>query len=189
MIPYMVMALVILATANPSICHVAATQHSTPNNDNLQTTPLCLMCNEGHHKLYYCDSFRRLSPQRRFSFVNSKNLFFICFSSKHGARNCVQTPTCRAAGCRYTHSNLLHFDRPNAQIEVKGADYRPVSNSYSHMRNNVLLPSVPVTVNFKINTWALIGPLIHLCPKNWLPSIKPRENHLRQRVKFLHLVL
>ena len=132
-------------------CHVASTNHYTPTSIS-QTIPLCLMCNASHHKLYHCNSFRRLSPQQRLNFVTNTNLSFICFSSQHGACNCIEKPTYQTAGCRYKHSKLLHFDRPKAETEVKGVDYRPVRNSYNRIGNNVLLPLVPVMVNFEIDT-------------------------------------
>lgn len=114
-----------------------------------------------------------MSPKGRFEFVVNKKLCFICFSPKHRAQLCKRIPTCQVPGCSRKHSNLLHFDDVgSANISCsESKDYKVVgetSNSMNQMVHeitsnacgsvveSVYVPLVPVTVNGKVYTWALL---------------------------------
>ncbi|XP_014668800.1 PREDICTED: uncharacterized protein LOC106810050 [Priapulus caudatus] len=120
----------------------------------------CVSCGYTSHPLHQCEDFKRLSPRMRFDLVVKNRLCFVCFSPKHRAPACKMTPTCQVHGCKRKHSKLLHFDSTSTDVcSNVGNDSvanKVVSNVYGGTGVSVYIPMVPVIVNDKVCTWALL---------------------------------
>ncbi len=66
----------------------------------------CLVCHDGNHPPYLCNTFKGLSVEERNSTVNRLKLCTNCLSSSHF---CHSTRSCRECGKK--HHSLLHHQR------------------------------------------------------------------------------
>ena len=69
--------------------------------------PTCLMCPNKTHFLNQCESFKALSPHRRFDLIKENHLCLVCFSKDHSALKCNSRFKCK---CGKPHHYLLHFE-------------------------------------------------------------------------------
>ncbi|GBL61029.1 hypothetical protein AVEN_146726-1, partial [Araneus ventricosus] len=67
----------------------------------------CPLCNKDH-SLSKCESFLKLSVQKRSEFVKSNNVCFNCLTQFHGIKACKSKFRCRT--CKKPHHTLLHFE-------------------------------------------------------------------------------
>lgn len=67
----------------------------------------CPQC-KGQHKIYACESFKRLNPMDRLNVVREARLCFNCLSDFHLANVCKSRFSC--SRCQRKHNTLLHFD-------------------------------------------------------------------------------
>ena len=85
---------------------------SGTGGNSKKKTRVCLIC-KGDHSLPQCDSFKKMSNPDRRETLGELKLCFLCFSSKHFAKDCKSKQTCRAKvngkKCGSTkHHTLLH---------------------------------------------------------------------------------
>ena len=111
---------------------------------------MCIGGAKGSHKIYQCDMFKGMSPERRFKYATENHLCFNCLLSSHRAQDCTRNSMCNVQGCKYKHSRLLHFDL--AQTTVKSVN----NNACYDVQTSVYVPMVPVIVNGSYHTWALL---------------------------------
>ncbi|GBO31912.1 hypothetical protein AVEN_258181-1, partial [Araneus ventricosus] len=67
----------------------------------------CPLCNKDH-SLSKCESFLKLSVQKRSEFFKSNNVCFNCLTQFHGIKACKSKFRCRT--CKKPHHTLLHFE-------------------------------------------------------------------------------
>lgn len=68
----------------------------------------CAHCS-GTHRLYYCESFKKLPVSDRVDIVRNARLCFNCFSPAHMADKCNSKYSCFR--CKKRHNSLLHFEK------------------------------------------------------------------------------
>lgn len=75
------------------------------------------MCKTSH-RLFECEKFKELSPNKRLEFVNTNSLCKKCLS-KHGEKKCWLKKTC--SNCKGQHNTLIHIksDQHSASTTTK----------------------------------------------------------------------
>ena len=144
--------------------------------------PKCQEC----HRLYMCDQFKGLNVDARQNFVKTKHLCFNCLLSNHTVSDCKSPVNCRYCGKR--HNSLLHVfiqstdpvqSEPVQSVsqlsscsetsvpDVTVSNLNPNADEFTLVHSNALnveylhktmLPLVPVTVNDRVRTYALLDP-------------------------------
>ena len=141
----------------------------TSNVEGSRPELKCILCND-RHKLLYCSKFREMKPTDRLKFVIDKKLCKNCLLSNHSTANCWKNTTCSVPGCGQKHTKFIHVNAQNRnQNGVSGANANPgrndnvrsnqsvnVTNASTDIGSDVFMPIVPVTVNRKCDTYALL---------------------------------
>ena len=66
----------------------------------------CYKCSE-HHRLYECASFRNMSMNERWRFIQDNKLCLRCLR-KHSLKRCFSKRQCGVDNCKLPHNLLLH---------------------------------------------------------------------------------
>ena len=135
------------------------------SNDN------CVVCNQ-HHRLFYCDAFKAMSPRARLDIVKRNRLCFNCLLRGHKFTECRKMSTCSVPGCNKKHTKFIHVDDivarqdnindaqvSNDQRNNTQANENEISSgnvTLSTMCSSVYLPIVPVIIDGKCETYALL---------------------------------
>ncbi|XP_058646573.1 uncharacterized protein LOC131548960 isoform X2 [Onychostoma macrolepis] len=87
---------------------VSVTNESTTSSTPKTTSGFkCPKCTDRHF-LNQCQSFRALSVQERFAFVQQKQLCLNCFMKGHHSTVCTRSWVCKVPGCGKRHNSWLH---------------------------------------------------------------------------------
>ena len=152
------------ASAKLSECLYGASPQYSAKFDGLRKFSSCVVCGQ-NHRLFYCDSFKAMSPKSRFDIVKKNKLCFNCLLSGHGSRECNKKSVCSVEGCGRKHTKFIHIDNQSVIAPTSNHENLPennatsedvVSSSLSVSAISVYLPMVPVIVNGKYRVYALL---------------------------------
>lgn len=76
-------------------------------DDEGQLQQACVYCGE-EHKVENCDTFKRLSVNKRWRIVTERSWCFGCLNKGHILPSCRVKQRCGADGCQRWHHNMLH---------------------------------------------------------------------------------
>ncbi|CAC5373862.1 unnamed protein product [Mytilus coruscus] len=71
---------------------------------------VCKCCN-GHHGVWRCDEFRKLTVHKRWDTAKRLQLCYRCLGHDHVGRQCPRSRVCNLGGCKEVHNRLLHRDK------------------------------------------------------------------------------
>ena len=125
----------------------------------------CVVCAQPH-RLYKCDTFKRMRPDERFNVARQCKLCFNCLLPNHCSNACRKQSVCSVPGCGRKHSKFLHVYRDNVD-QVTNAEYHSNDNdsnqlgvasnmSVNRTCSSVYLPIVPVIINDQCKVYALL---------------------------------
>ena len=125
----------------------------------------CVVCAQPH-RLYNCDTFKRMRPDERFNVARQCKLCFNCLLPNHCSNACRKQSVCPVPGCGRKHSKFLHVYRDNVD-PVTNAGYHSNDNdsnqlgvasnmSVNRTCSSVYLPIVPVIINDQCKVYALL---------------------------------
>lgn len=97
----------------------------------------CAHCSVAH-RLYYCESFKKLPGSDRVDIVRNARLCFNIFSPAHMADKCNSKYSCFK--CKKRHNSLLHFEKTTSSATAS------VQNDVSAETNDSSKISIPVKV-------------------------------------------
>ena len=125
--------------------------------------PPCVLC-DGAHRLYACDTFKKMKPDERLKLVTSKELCENCFLSNHTTADCRRPNVCTVVRdgvqCGQRHSKFIHVDKKPAQVtsgeKTAKNNNASIDSNQASGNTNVVLPVVEVTVNDAQGTCALL---------------------------------
>ena len=95
------------ATTNQKVSqHVS--RYSTSLKQSKRPERECVVC-QGHHRLFYCETFKSLPAQDRIGVVKRHNLCENCLLGNHNVDSCFKTSICSVPGCgkKYTKFYML----------------------------------------------------------------------------------
>jgi hypothetical protein len=75
----------------------------------------CACCLEPH-RLYQCNKFKDMSPNKRITLVREKRLCFNCLSPYHRVDSCRSKFVCQK--CKRRHNTLMHHESQGASKEI-----------------------------------------------------------------------
>ncbi|XP_071643017.1 uncharacterized protein [Temnothorax longispinosus] len=82
----------------------------------------CPVCSE-QHLLYQCNEFVNKTPVQRYELVRKFKRCLNCFSSKHQAKECTSSRSCKT--CQKRHHTLLHFPDSSKQSDENASSSSP----------------------------------------------------------------
>lgn len=90
--------------------------------------------------LFFCFTFRTLSPIERQQVVHGKTACFVCLKIGHRAEVCASTRSCQICSQRHNTLRRIH-DNPSSEQEVRGRAHAPFlcAPIISTTKNQVLL--------------------------------------------------
>ena len=111
----------------------------------------CVVC-KGHHRLFYCETFKTLPVQDRIGVVKRHNLCENCLLGNHNVDSCFKTSNCSVSGYGKKHTKFIHAESVQGNNRVS-----TVINNYVNVKSSsVLMPIVPIIVNGTYETYALL---------------------------------
>ena len=124
---------------------------------------------QGHHRLFYCETFKSLSVQDRIGVVKRHNLCENCLLGNHNVDSCFKTSICSVPGCGKKHTKFLHDESVQGNNRISTV----INNSVNVMTNSVLMPIVPIIVNDSYATYALLdtGSNSSFCTKRLMDKL------------------
>ena len=126
-------------TAKTSPSHTGQSHNSSAAFQTVASIPSagqCVLCAKGSHKIYQCDMFKGISPERRFKYAAKNHLCFNCLMSSHRTQDCTRDSMCNVQGCKYKHSRLLHFDRAQTTVKSVG-NFTSRAHKKSHSMSKI----------------------------------------------------
>ena len=125
----------------------------------------CVVCAQPH-RLYNCDTFKRIRPNERFNVARQCKLCFNCLLPGHCSNACRKPSVCPVPGCGRKHTKCLHVYHDNVD-QVTNADNYSNDNdsnqlgvasnmSVNRTCSSVYLPIVPVIINDQFKVCALL---------------------------------
>ncbi|XP_029172121.1 uncharacterized protein LOC114941332 [Nylanderia fulva] len=100
--------------SNAKLKQRAVTSHTTS-----ATKLSCPVC-ESNHLLYQCTAFLGKTPTQRYEIIRNGKRCLNCLSSKHQAKECPSTRSCKE--CHKRHHTLLHFfDAPKSAVQASSS--------------------------------------------------------------------
>ena len=99
----------------------------------LKPTDTCVLC-KTTHEMWQCPKFKVLSLEQRKLIARSSVLCFHCLSTKHFIRDCKvqEGKVCGIRDCKLFHHPLLHYDRPQMNIEYDKYQNVPLTEEEEH---------------------------------------------------------
>nr|CAI5820879.1 unnamed protein product [Callosobruchus analis] len=125
------------------------------------TTKTCIVCQKGSHRLFACEDFLNLEPEKRLKEVEKPKLCLNCLQAGHTRQNC-NSGTCRK--CNKKHNTLLHTDAQSSgdtkpqessktsERQTNGSEIAQVNLSTTlvcskaHQQHQILLSTAAVDV-------------------------------------------
>jgi hypothetical protein len=115
----------------------------------------CLLCG-GEHRLLFCNDFKGMKLHDRVKYVKENKLCENCLWGNHVVTDCRKDSCCTVPGCGQRHTRYLHVNDSHNQENATHTEQSSVTNASVNADVNVLLPIVPVLVNNKHSTHALL---------------------------------
>ncbi|XP_055542858.1 uncharacterized protein LOC129728441 [Wyeomyia smithii] len=138
----------------------------------------CPFC-EKDHKVYECDTFKKMNTEARRKIVTQKRLCFGCLGANHLMKDCERARTCDIDKCQEKHSRWLHprnkknVDKANKMMttpkeeiveklvttENASSSNSGTTNHHQTFRNNIYFQIIPITLRNKgkeVNTFAFL---------------------------------
>ncbi|XP_076763724.1 uncharacterized protein LOC143431095 [Xylocopa sonorina] len=113
-------------------------QHAFVSSTSKLACPHCT----GQHQIYRCETFKQLSPTKRFEEAKKQALCINCLRSNHRSIDCT-APPCRI--CHKRHNFLLHFDKkPDNHQESESVPNQAVINLQAQVSSEGLLATAIV---------------------------------------------
>lgn len=139
----------------------------------------CLVCS-GEHKLLFCGKFKEMKLTDRVKFVKDKKLCENCLLDNHETAKCRKPTVCTVEGCGQKHTRLIHVNKPGGKpVSSQGATVSEgenvvQANTSLVSKKGVNLPVVPVSVNSRISTGALLdsGSTASFCSKRLVEQLQ-----------------
>ena len=120
-----------------------------------KTCPL----NDGEHKIWGCDKFKKQSPTDRYETVKKLKLCFCCLNT-HLIKDCKSERKCGFNGCIKKHNRLLHVEPiENKESANTAIENKASSSAVLATGSSGVLQLVPITVrnsNLEVRTTALL---------------------------------
>ena len=131
---------------------------------------LCVAC-KGEHRLLFCDLFRSMKLPQRLGLVKEHKLCENCLIANHTAVECRKPSICTVPGCGRKHTKYIHQDSHRSggartdmsrggNSDTREGRTRVSSNnvncSAAKCSDGVCVPIVPVVVNQRVSTTALL---------------------------------
>ena len=130
-----------------SLVHVGAT---------ITKSAECPLC-KGNHKLWKCEKYKEMTPNKKLEQVKKFKLCFNCLNPNHITSSCASRNKCFAQGCSRKHHTTLHehyvgtADRKEPASEVKNLEIKgekpeekPAFNGMVKSTSAIYLQVVPV---------------------------------------------
>ncbi|CAC5400677.1 unnamed protein product [Mytilus coruscus] len=83
-------------------------ENYTGNRESMKH--VCKCCN-GHHGVWRCDEFRKLTVHKGWDTAKRLQLCYRCLGHAHVGRQCPRSRVCNLGGCKEVHNRLLHRDK------------------------------------------------------------------------------
>ena len=127
----------------------------------------CVVCGQSH-RLFYCDTFKGMSPKSRLDIAKRYRLCYNCLIGGHSYMQCRKNSVCSVPGCGRKHTKFIHVDdvvsdvtqaRSNSHDSSNGTSDNHVNVGSVHVHencSNVYLPIVPVVLNGHREVYALL---------------------------------
>ena len=159
---------------------------TAPSKEERRPASPCILCKQ-YHRLFYCDSFKRLKPVERLALVKKYKLCENCLLSNHAVATCRKVSVCSVPGCGQKHTRFIHVDVANENIYSQGsqsvheqgplqtsnAAVSQVVNESTSLDSDVYVPVVEVRVNNKVGALALLdtASTASFCTRGLLQSL------------------
>ena len=111
----------------------------------------CVVC-QGHHRLFYCETFKYLPVQDRIGVVKRHNLCENCLLGNHNVDSCFKTSICSVSGYGKKHTKFIHAESVQGNNRVSTV----INNSVNVKSSSILIPIVPIIVNDTYETYTLL---------------------------------
>jgi len=123
----------------------------------------CLLC-DSQHRLFYCAKFKEMKPVERLKFVNDHRLCKNCLLSNHETSHCRKDSVCSVPGCGQKHTKFIHINQNQNRMQnlsvnsetSRSGNSPQILNANADIGAEVFMPVVPVVVNGKRDTFALL---------------------------------
>ncbi|XP_055527264.1 uncharacterized protein LOC129719873 [Wyeomyia smithii] len=132
--------------------------HSDITEEVRDKERLCYVCKKTGHRVHDCKTFKALSVDERWNYINAKRLCRNCLCD-HGRRSCRRSSYCGTNGCQYRHHPLLHTMRSNNALSRP--PYISSGENYTHrqVEQSLFFRIIPVTLfgpRIVVNTFAFL---------------------------------
>ena len=114
-----------------------------------RTVVLCSFCGQDH-RVYMCQSFKALDAGQKMQVIIDKKLCENCLLDNHDVIKCLRPSMCGIDGCKLKHSRFVHSIR-KSESESGG-----LSSGLTDINSDICIPVVPVRVNNKTSSVALL---------------------------------
>ena len=111
----------------------------------------CLVCGDSHI-LFFCKTFRSMSPNERMKVVTEHKLCINCLLSNHTVKDCNKSYVCTVNDCKQKHCKLLHSSIVKS---VQGTN-TIVNLDINVASSHIMMPIVPIIVNNSYATYAIL---------------------------------
>ena len=144
----------------------STTSFSTSSYSSSGKKRICMMCG-GDHRLLWCKAFQAMKLGERLKFVDEKKLCVNCLLNNHVVEDCRKNTVCSVPGCGKKHTRYLHVDQNSTPVNAN------TTSRSDCMTASVCVPVVPVTVNDKFKTCALLdtGSTSSFCTRKLIDSV------------------
>ena len=119
----------------------------------------CVICNEPH-RLFLCETFKRMKPLDRRQLVKDYRLCENCLLNNHDTSQCRKPSVCSVPNCGLKHTKFIHVDVPNVISQSRSSSPVTVNSMNTVYANSchvdVFVPIVKVELNDKVTTNALL---------------------------------
>ena len=133
----------------------------------------CLVCGDSHI-LFFCKTFRSMSPDERMKVVTEHKLCINCLLSNHTVKDCNKSYVCTVNDCKQKHCKLLHSSIVKS---VQGTN-TIVNLDINVASSHIIMPIVPIIVNNSYATYALLdtGSSHSFCSKRLVSALGIQGN-------------
>ena len=133
----------------------------------------CLVCGD-NHILFFCKTFKSMSPDERMKVVTEHKLCINCLLSNHTVKDCNKSYVCTVNDCKQKHCKLLHSSIVKS---VQGTN-TIVNLDINVASSHIMMPIVPIIVNNSYATYALLdtGSSHSFCSKRLVSALGIQGN-------------
>lgn len=156
-----------------TVAHTTKSSASTKTMGGYHRRLSCGLCSEDH-RLFFCDVLKQMPPGDRLKYVHDNKLCENCLLSNHVVAECRKPSVCSVPGCGRKHTKFVHIGSPSEGRA--STDEVQVINASVNFNVDVLVPTVPVKVNDKFRTRALLDTASNnsFCSQKLVDSLKLR---------------